>query len=496
VGWNWDFGVNPPAGSTQQNPSYLYPNNGTFNVTLIVTSDSGCTDTIIKPTTRFAVPVAFFGFQDVCVYDSAQFVDLSAINAPDSIDMWIWNFGDGSPSKVIASPQNPNVTHLYSNQQQYNGQTYTVNLIVISNNNCTDDTSLTIKVHPRPKADFSSNDTCVNTPPVYFNNLSTVTFGDNIANSNWNFDNLGTSGQMNPSFNFPAAGTYNVSLIVQSDFGCYDTINKIVTIFEKPTAEFTADTTAFCHPYCVQFNDQSVSNSASMIAWNWNFYNGQTSLAQSPVACFENQSPTTTKYYDIRLIVQNSFGCYDTILKPNFITVWPKPVADFTFNPVETNIYDSEIEFYNHSIGGNYFVWSFGDGDTSNMYDPVHLYKDSGTYRILLYVENSYGCFDTTSRELTIRPVVNVFIPNAFTPDGDGINDVFFMKGYGFVKDYFEFYVFDRWGNQIYYTNEFKPWDGTVNGEPAPLGVYVYRIIFMDIFEEFHDYMGSVTLIR
>jgi gliding motility-associated-like protein len=194
--------------------------------------------------------------------------------------------------------------------------------------------------------------------------------------------------------------------------------------------------------------------------------------------------------------VSNGYGCYDTIVKKNFITVWPKPLADFTFGPQPTDIYESEIEFMNHTIGGNTYDWTFGDGGTSTEVNPVHMYADSGKYPVTLYVENQYGCKDTTMRVVVIDPVVAVYIPNAFTPDKDGRNETFFLKGYGIVEEGFQFMIFNRWGEMIYYTEKFQPWDGTVNGEPAPQGVYVYRFIFKDILDRTHDKIGSVTLIR
>lgn len=485
VGWNWDFGVNPPAGSTQQNPSYLYPNNGTFNVTLIVTSDSGCTDTITKPTVRYAVPVANFSFTEVCEYDSAIFASTSTINNPGVITQFIWNFGDGSPLVNIQNPK-----HKYSQCGPYN-----VTLIVSSANGCVDDTTKTINIHDQPLADFIADTVCVNGPVTSFTDLSTVQCGDVVNGWQWDF-NPGMSNLQNPVHDYNQDGYFPVTLIATSSFGCKDTVTKNIRVYEKPQAAFTADTTAYCHPYCTQFTDISTSASTGIVSWDWNFYNGETSQSAMPMICFENESAVMPKYYDVRLIVSNGYGCYDTIVKKNYITVWPKPLADFTFGPQPTDIYESEIEFMNHTIGGNTYDWTFGDGGTSTEVNPVHMYADSGKYPVTLYVENQYGCKDTTMRVVVIDPVVAVYIPNAFTPDKDGRNETFFLKGYGIVEEGFQFMIFNRWGEMIYYTEKFQPWDGTVNGEPAPQGVYVYRFIFKDILDRTHDKIGSVTLIR
>ncbi len=485
VGWNWDFGVNPPAGSTQQNPSYLYPNNGTFNVTLIVTSDSGCTDTITKPTVRYAVPVANFSFTEVCEYDSAIFASTSTINNPGVITQFIWNFGDGSPLVNIQNPK-----HKYSQCGPYN-----VTLIVSSANGCVDDTTRTINIHDQPLADFIADTVCVNGPVTSFTDLSTVQCGDVVNGWQWDF-NPGMSNLQNPVHDYNQDGYFPVTLIATSSFGCKDTVTKNIRVYEKPQAAFTADTTAYCHPYCTQFTDISTSASTGIVSWDWNFYNGETSQSAMPMICFENESAVLPKYYDVRLIVSNGYGCYDTIVKKNFITVWPKPLADFTFGPQPTDIYESEIDFDNLSIGGDYFTWNFGDGNMSNLIDPVHLYADSGNYLVTLYIENDWGCSDTVSKPLRIEPDFAVFIPNAFTPDGDGDNETFFLKGYGIVEDDFQFMIFNRWGDMIYYTEKFEPWDGKVDGKLAPQGVYIYRIILKDIFDVKHEYIGNVNLIR
>ncbi|GIV40870.1 MAG: hypothetical protein KatS3mg034_0180 [Vicingaceae bacterium] len=485
VGWNWDFGVNPPAGSTQQNPSYLYPNNGTFNVTLIVTSDSGCTDTITKPTVRYAVPVANFSFTEVCEYDSAIFASTSTINNPGVITQFIWNFGDGSPLVNIQNPK-----HKYSQCGPYN-----VTLIVSSANGCVDDTTRTINIHDQPLADFIADTVCVNGPVTSFTDLSTVQCGDVVNGWQWDF-NPGMSNLQNPVHDYNQDGYFPVTLIATSSFGCKDTVTKNIRVYEKPQAAFTADTTAYCHPYCTQFTDISTSASTGIVSWDWNFYNGETSQSAMPMICFENESAVLPKYYDVRLIVSNGYGCYDTIVKKNFITVWPKPLADFTFGPQPTDIYESEIDFDNLSIGGDYFTWNFGDGNMSNLIEPMHLYADSGNYLVTLYIENDWGCSDTVSKPLRIEPDFAVFIPNAFTPDGDGDNETFFLKGYGIVEDDFQFMIFNRWGDMIYYTEKFEPWDGKVDGKLAPQGVYIYRIILKDIFDVKHEYIGNVNLIR
>ncbi len=485
--WNWDFGDGNSA--TTQNPSHLYAADGQYIVTLIATSDSGCTDTVAVTITRFPIPTALFTTQDICVYDSATFADASTVNPPDNIATWVWNFGDASPN---VSTQNP--AHLYNAFGSYN-----VNLSVISNNGCVDDTTLTINVHPQPAANFAADTPCVNTPPTSFTDLSTVSFGDVVNTWVWNFNNnQGSSTLQNPTFNFGADGSFSVTLAVMSDFGCWDTITKNANVFEKPSADFSVDTNAFCHPYCVNFYDNSSSASTSISNWIWTFGNGVTLSGSDTVnTCFDNLSNTQVARYSPELVVKNSFGCFDTLIKTDFITVWPLPLADFEALPLVSDIYQPEIIFNNLSIADSQKVWHFGDGmiDSIN-YSPQHVYADSGKYYVLLEVWNQYACYDSIIKTIEIKPDYAIFIPNAFTPNNLGGNETFFFKGYGILEEDFEFYIFNRWGELIYYTQKFKPWDGTYKGLPAPQGVYVYKLICKDLNSLMHTYTGSVTLLR
>ena len=484
--WNWTFGDGGSANT--QNPSHQYNTDGDYIVQLIVTSSVGCMDTIQDTITRFPSPLALFSTADVCVYDSAHFNDLSSVNPPDSIITWLWNFGDGTP---IVSAQNP--AHLYSSYGSYN-----VNLIVSSNNGCVDDTTFSLYIHDKPVANFTADTPCVNVPPMQFTDLSTVNGIDNVNQWNWDFNTgQGTSSAQHPTFNFGQDGVFPTQLIVTTDFGCKDTVTKNVKVYEKPTADFSVDTAIFCHPYCVNFSDLSSSNTTNIIAWEWDLGNGEMNNSSAPATCYTNESNTQTQYYTPTLIVENSYGCFDTITKNNFITVWPLPLADFDAQPQPTDIYDPLVEFPNYSVGASSWLWHFGDGSNDSVnYSPQHEYADSGIYYVFLEVWSQYGCYDSIIKPIRINPDYAIFIPNAFTPDGLGGNETFFFKGYGIVEEDFEFWIFDRWGETIYYTQKFKPWDGTYKGEPAKQDVYVYKFIVKDIFDVKHTYIGKVTLLR
>ena len=259
----------------------------------------------------------------------------------------------------------------------------------------------------------------------------------------------------------------------------------------KPTADFDADTTNGCIPLCVNFQDLSTANATTINTWQWNMGNSGSNSQTPALNCY-----TISGDYTISLIVQNDLGCYDTLIKVDYINAYPLPIADFSADPQPTDIYDPTINFTNLSYDASSWLWNFGGEDSSIIYSPFHIYADSGNYYIQLEVWNSYGCYDSIVKWIRIDPVSNIFIPNTFTPDQDGVNDGFFFVGEGIVEDDFEFYIFDRWGEKIYYTQKFIPWDGSFKNKLVEQGVYVYKFYVKDINNVTSTYIGRVTLLR
>ena len=483
--WDWNFG----DGTTDntQNPNHLFVTDGTHTVTLIVTSNYGCNATIQHDVTAYPVPLARVDVNNECVYDEFVFTDISLINAPDNVTSWIYNFGDGS-----AFVQAQNTTHLYSSAGDYN-----VTMIATSDHGCIDDTTFVVTAFPKPIAMFSNTTICENTPPTNFTNQSTVSTGS-IMGWTWNFDdnNNNTSSFPNPSHAYHTAGIYNVQVIVQTDKGCLDTTENPVTVLAKPTNSFTSDITEHCAPACINFQDLTVSNASTITNWYWDFGDGTVVLDQNPSHCYENLSNTDDKYFDVTLITTNDLGCSDTLVESNYITAWHNPIADF-YPEIDTlNMYVATFEFNNTSIGADFYYWDFGDNQFSSDFEPNHLYSDTGVFYVELAVETINHCVDTTVNPVRVKPVVALFVPNSFSPNGDGDNDGFFFKGYGIKEEGLEFSVFDRWGTLIYYTNTFRPWDGTYKGKEVQEDAYIWKLRCMDVLGKEHVRRGHVLVLR
>jgi gliding motility-associated-like protein len=190
-----------------------------------------------------------------------------------------------------------------------------------------------------------------------------------------------------------------------------------------------------------------------------------------------------------------------SIIKPNFITVYPKPIANYTIVPEFGDIIVPLVHFINESVDYTNWWWSFGDGpkiDSINI-NPDHYYpgNDVSSYNSILIVANQYGCKDTANMLVEIAPDFSFYIPNAFSPNGDNTNDVFMGIGVGIST--YEMWVFDRWGASVFYTNDItKGWDGKVQGKSAEVkqDVYVWKVRLRDVLGKKHDYIGHVTLLR
>jgi len=299
----------------------------------------------------------------------------------------------------------------------------------------------------------------------------------------------------NPSFIFNTAGVNPTTLTVTSNNGCSNSITLNVTVDPLPQVIF-GNPTAGCAPtMCVNFTNNSTINTGTIASWQWDFGDGFSSSLMIPPHCYENSSYSVLQNFDVTLTAISDKQCTTTVIQPAMITVYPKPLADFDYTPLETDIYDNEITFMDQSIIANSWSWNMGDGGLSIENNPIHIYQDSGFYLITLSIENSYGCKDTTQKTVKINTVYTLFIPNAFTPDGDGINDYFFIESYGLTD--LQTMIFDKWGELLYESQQLKSkWDGFYKGKKCINDSYVYRIKAKDIFDEWHEYVGRIILLR
>ncbi len=480
--WNWNFG-DGVGSSILQNPSYNFTAADTFNTRLIVTDTNGCKDTVIHPVIVYSPFIhADFGYSATCEKTFTFFTDSSAIGAGNVILSWHWNFGDASTS-ILQNPQH----------QYLNAGTYNVKLIVVGTN-VTDSIVKTVVIYPRPHADFDNTAVCFGVSKT-FTNLSTVQNG-NIIIWNWDFGNGNTANTMNPSTIYNAFGNYNVLLSVATDMGCSDTITKIVKINPLPVISFTPDITEGCVPVFVNFTSTATVDSGIISSWSWDFGDGNIVIGNTNLI---GHNFNNSGSYNISLKATSNAGCDNTLMVPNMVVAHPNPEAIFTVTPPITTILYPSILFTDNSIEATKWNWYFGDGDSSLAQSPTHIYNQSGIYFPLLRVTTDFGCTDESTMKVEIMKVATFFIPNAFTPNNDGYNDVFMPKSVDFSQGKYEFMIFNRWGEMVFYTNDYNTgWNGSYNGNANICydGVYVWKINYTDALGRSQMEIGRVTLIK
>ena len=448
---------------------------GTYTCT--ITDANSCTTTvtatITEPTLVVIAPIAPAG---VCTGGSTT-ITASASGGNGGAYNYTWSpAGTGTTPSVVVTPATTT--------------TYTVNATDV--NGCpAAPVTVTVTVNPPLTVVASGTASICPGASTSISALASLGTGGPYTYT-WAPAGAGTPLTVSPA----ATTTYTVTA---SD-GCSPTVTATVTVtvLPAPVVAFSAPVTSGCAPLCVTFADNTTGGTVA--SWNWNFGDGNTSTAAAPTNCYANPGN-----YTVTLSTTTTLGCTATDSIVNYITVYPNPVASFTA-PLSSSILSPIVNYTDNSTitsgaitGWN---WNFGDpfagtDSTSSLQNPTHTFTEAGTYCATLTVTSNFGCTDNTQLCLVIEPDFTFFIPNAFSPNGDGINDEFYGKG-DYIKK-FEMMIYDRWGNLIFFADDVnKHWDGIANHgkEIAQQDVYVYVVKITDYNDKKHKYTGTVTIVK
>lgn len=539
--WLWDFGNGDT--STLQNPVYVYNTPGTYSVELTVTNNfSGCELSVITDITINPLPLPNISSDTaIClgtnasltasggtVYEWAPAADLSHSDIPNplafptqtttftvtvtdqmgcvAIDSTVVTVVDpvahvssdttvcpGTPAQLNASG---GVAYLWIPGSSLNDSlsaspiatpftTTNYTVVIADSIGCTASASVLVNVQQFVTADFNSDGFCEEDSTNFFDN-STDIIGT-INNWSWDFGDGHTAiATATPSHLYQQPGIYNVTLYVENDYGCRDTITKTIEIYEKPDIAFAYQPVVLCAPAEVHFT----ATSTNSVSYEWLFGDGSSATIQNPYHTY--LSPGN---YSVIVTATSVNNCSN--YQQQSITVHNPPTADFIPNPPLSNTLHP-VSFNNTSVGGNLWLWDFGDGNSSADENPSHLFNDAGTYMVHLEVQDINNCTDTISKKVIILELTTMYVPNAFNPNGDGINDYFGPIGEGINSDYYEMYIYDRWGKLIFHTNDINNlWDGrSKDGRLMPQDVYTWIIFLRKHIgtDHKHRYTGTVTL--
>lgn len=431
-----------------------------------------------------------------CVGTSALFNVSEVILTPAITGMSIFCLGDSIPLNVSGGPYasytwstgatTPSIYAL--------GGAYSVTVSDV--NGCTATANANAPSSPNPVAQFNVNVGNCFGQATNFTDASTITSGT-IVGWQWDFNGGGNSSQQNPTYTFGTTGTQNVTLTVTSNDNCTNAITLPVEIYPLPQVNFTAPAINGCEPVTVNFQNLTTITTGSITSYSWTFEGNGSSNAQDPSVTYPNDG-----LFDVSLTAVSDMGCVNSLTMPDMVHIYNVPTAGFFPTPPTTTVGDPTITFVNTSSGDvAIWDWDFAGLGTSGFSDPTFDFTVAGDYLITLIVETQYGCGDTTTGSVHIDDLSEIWIPNSFTPNEDGLNDTWFPVGRNLNTPnlYIEVHVFNRWGTRVFRsTSSDKPWNGKDQNfdEDCPSGVYSYRVIFVNEQGKEKKVMGHINLIR
>ena len=471
VNLNASGGVSPYVfswsnGSVQSSAINL--SAGTYSVT--VTDAHGCTKQISYSVTEpTPVVVSVNPVDTLCIGQQSTLT----CNASGGAGSYIYNWSTGQNTQAIQVT--PVITSIYSVQ-------------ATDTNGCLSNTGTSyVFVHPPLQIAVSPGDTiCQKESAV----ISVVPSGGNGGPYFYSWNPVNAASQQ-VTVHPDTTTTYMASV---SDHCTAPDATGFVTIKVNPlpVVNFTTVPAEGCQPLTVNFFDQTITPQGSVYNWNLGDDSPHQSVA-NPVHEY-----TLSGSYTVTLTVTTPANCADLFTMPGAVNVYPLPEAAFSLDPEKASIFNPQISFKDESILAAAWKWDFGDGSGSSVLQhPVYMYSDTGTFKVQLIVSTGHLCLDTAWNEVTINSEFTFYVPNAFTPNGDGKNDFFFASGFD-IRD-FEIFIFNRWGGKVFEGNKLNSkWNGKQDntGLDSPEGVYVYKIQTRDLRDKPHAFEGRVSLIR
>jgi len=479
VSYNWDFGDS--TGSVARNPIHSYQSHGFKDVSVVVRDALGCMDTARAQVEVYPRPLADFVLPPaLCQRDSSRFDNLSRIDSTAQIASFAWSFGDGS----FSSDSLP--VHVYQQPGPHD-----ILLTVESTTGCVDTQLQRVVVFPAPDVDFVTEpDVCLG-EAAHLHNMSSIRSdiaNDFIDSWQWDFGDGNTAGSDPAPVHLYATGdTFAVTLTVISDKGCRDSLVRPQIVYETPDPVLQHDT--------VCFSDQALLNVVP--------------VGLGTVEWYESISETQPFHAGFNFLtapVVSGYTYYVEVISPQNCRSRRLPIEaslhregsgfilpSDTVLEMPTAIVSFEL---GGSIDGDRYLWDFGDGTTSVAEAPAHEYQYPGKYKVEVQVVDVNGCEYEMEKGIEVKKIVHVHIPSAFSPNGDGYNDEFYVQVYKIQQ--FNIRIFNRQGKLMFESNDpdFR-WNGSYpNGQTAQEGVYVYQMKAVDFDGLLLEQQGTITVFR
>jgi gliding motility-associated-like protein len=470
----WDLGDGSSFSTRDVN--YTYLKDGRYTVKLLVTAPGGCVDSSFvdvvvnpSPTSVFTVDVA-----EQC-FKNNWFVFNTQSTVTSGILTYTWDFGDGN------FDNSNDIAHRYAQPG-----TYLVKLTAReTTGGCTDDSTFPVIVHQSPVPAFGINNVIQCFPGHQF----LYTNGSSILSDTllyvWSMGDGINKTTKDVTYNYTQAGNYNVKLVVNTPFGCKDSVVKIILIHPVPDADFTIK--PVCENLELPIINRTFNNSSSTVNYLWDFGNGHLDNVRSPVYAYPAAGtyPVTLSVSTAQCPVSFTTKTIEVTIQDQLPgIVYPDKDAAFNFNePLQSR-----------AIGNNY-VWT-PPTNLSNRFSSNPVFRGTTPQLYTVQITSALGCVTVDTQYVRTHKKIEIYVPTGFTPNSDGTNERLRPVTVGFTKVN-SFRIYDRWGKLLYSMNSDQPgWDGKYNGKTVDIQTVVWMVEAVDVDGKVHHKQGTTVIIK
>lgn len=464
IGWTWDFGDGQT--SNVQHPIHAYDEVGEYNVSLTLENEEGSCTVVQEGFVNYKLPIPIFETEKLnyCIGESVSFTNVSENSAS-----YLWEIID-----EITSTDNE-IKYAFSKIGSYD-----VRLTAIDENGCD---STIIKedfiIITKPIAEFTADNIHADCPPLITNFIDNSQ-GENV-NWYWDFGDGFTSVVETPAHTYLIPGDYDVTLIATDEYGCSDTTSyeQLVTL-GGPYGTFEAESDVYCTSAEVKYT----ANAINTTIYTWDFGDGELGSGEVTSHMYKNQGK-----FSPELVLEDDNGCQFAAESTLVIDISPIPIVDFEYEPYPFE--EEEILFTSLTEYSDHWYWEFGDGNVSDIKNPVHQFAEPGIYTITLTATSVVGCMEAIQKQVLVQGVVK-FIPNVITPNEADPNDLHATNYYFVIPNVeygtWDIDIFDRWGKTVFSK---KDYDNSWYGEKEP-GVYYYSL--RNRYRD-REFRGTITVL-
>lgn len=469
--------------STVQNPTQFYVNPGTYPITLVAISPGGCTDTAISTIHVYDTLGTSLKYSPL---EGCKPLGVNLLASSNGHMRYTWDFGDG----VVLTQTTDTLQHVYNAFGNF-----VPKIIMTDNSGCIIPVVGldTIRIIGAIAKFGLDRKLFCDSGMVSF--LDSTTYNDTLTSYQWNFGDGATSGVREPQHYYSTPGLYTISLNVRTEHNCVDTftLKDILRVVESPSVRIGGDS-VICVNEQMTHLGEFLRPDSSTVQWRWRFPNGNTSAQQDPA----KQQYGTAGDFVVTTTVMNSSGCVDTATRNIHVNALPTVTMPSTMT-IQSGF--PELIPATYSSGVVSYNWRPATGlSCTDCPQPTAGPKFDTRY-IVDFVDSN-GCRNSSVIHIvTLCKNANVFLPNTFSPNGDGNNDMFYVRGKG-LERVKTLRIFNRWGEVVFEQNNFPVnnpsygWNGKYKGNKPTPDVYVYQVEVFCENSQIIRFEGNVALIQ